>query len=377
MKIAIDAHNLENEQTGVARYLLNMLNVWRNRNDNHQYILYFQNKIPANEILNSHKFIKKIVKNSLGIKSNALWQHFTFPKALKKNNIDILFSPSYISPLFYKGKLAIVLHDICYEAHPEWFSPVNRFLLKEISKYSAKKANIVFTVSEYSKKEIVKYYKVDKEKIFVIYNAADPHFSNIENQSLLSTVKEKYQIKNKFIFFIGSIFNRRYISELLQAFKKIRNNYPQFQLLLIGKNHTYPFIDIERQVQDINILFKDTAIIQQDFIKNDDDLNLLYNAATATIYLSEYEGYGLPLIESMTCSTPVITNSETSLPEIGQNAVLYVDPKSPRDIAAGIEKIILDQNLVKSLREKGIKRSQDFSWEESAKVTIKIIENIK
>lgn len=372
MKIGIDAHNLEEERTGVARYLLNLLNVWKDRKDDNQYILYFQNKIPQNEILDSPKFTKKIIKNIFRIKSNALWEHYSLPHTLKKDQVDIFFSPSYISPIFYKGKIIIVLHDICYEAHPEWFNFSNRILLKEISKISARKAKLIVTVSEHSKNEIIKYYKADKKKIFVAYLGADPKFMPIQNKEKIQEIKEKYKIKDKFIFFVGSMFNRRCIPELLEAFQKIKEKYPDYQLLLIGRNHTYPYINIENTISNINNYFQDEAVLQYNFIEDDNDLNLLYNAAEMTIYLSLYEGFGLPLIESMACGTPVITNQATSLAEVADRAAIFVNPKSSNSIANGIEKIISSSSLQKELQEKGIAQAKKFNWQQTAEETIKL-----
>lgn len=377
MKIGIDAHNLEYEQTGVARYLLNMLITWKDRKDDNEYILYFQNKIPKNKILSSPKFRKKILKNPFGIKSNALWIHHSLPKALKKDCAEILFSPSYISPFLYRGKLAIALHDICYEAHPEWFSPLNKILLKEISKHSAQKADIIFTISQHSKSEIIKYYKVDPQKVYINYCAPDKKFQPTQDQKAIKEIKDKYKIKNEFIFYIGSMFNRRYIPEILQAFQKIKEKHPDYQLLLIGRNHTYPHIKIEKQIAIINKYFKEDAVLHHDNIAKDSDLNLLYNAAKITIYLSSYEGFGLPPVESMACGTPVITNKATSLAEVGNNAVLFVIPQNINNIAEGIEKLITDTTFYNTLKEKGLKKAAEFSWEKSALATINIIEDIE
>jgi len=164
MKIGIDCHNLETNRTGTGRYLINLLQEWSKEN-NPKFILYFKKKIPKDIPTSSN-----MVSRRLGSNSNALFMHYFLPKMAKKDEIDILFCPNYIAPIFYKGDIALTLHDIIYEARPalyNWPSIFDKILLKKVSKISAKKAKIIFTCSEFSKNEILKHYKISPKKVFV------------------------------------------------------------------------------------------------------------------------------------------------------------------------------------------------------------------
>ncbi len=393
MTIAIDARSLEGQKTGVGRYLINLLKYWKGEKDL-RFILYFQNSIPEDKILKSRNFIKKIIKNPINLKSNAFWQHFTLLAALKKDHPIFFFSPSYLLPFFCSIKSAVTIHDISYEARPEWFSLSNRILLRKMSFCAAKKAEIIFTPSNFSKNEIIKYYKVNPEKIKVTPLGVGESFKKKSVQFLpqnnsaavqdnykfddsekIKKIKEKYGIKNKFVFYIGSIFNRRHLSKIIKAFEKL--NLPDYQFLIIGKNHTYPFVDIEKQIQKTNNFLKRNAIIKKDYLF-DEDLILIYNFASLFIWLSDYEGFGLPILESMASATPVITNKTGSIPEVAGDAAIFVkNTTDTEEISQAIYKGLTDENLRKDLIEKGFQQVKKFSWEKCARETLDSIKYLR
>jgi len=367
MIIGIDAHEIEKRPTGVGRVLLSLLKEWNTFDlDKIEFVLYFKNQIPELDLSDSFK------KRILGSKSNALFIHWYLPRAAKKDKVDILFCPGYVAPVFYKGKIALTLHDIIYQARPElynWPNIVDKILLRKVSQISAKKAQVVLTCSDFSKKEILKHYQVNPEKVFSIPLAADESFQPIEGQSRLGEIKKKYQIKDKFILFIGSIFNRRHLPEVVTAFKKINRDSPNYQFLIVGKNHTSPFIDIKTMV--------DERIIRKDYLE-EGDLPLVYNAADLLVWLSDYEGFGLPVLEAMACGTPVVTSNKASLPEVAGEAAIYIkNNKDVNEIEKAIHRGLTDQNLRQSLINKGLEQSKKFSWQKCARETLDALLSIR
>jgi len=406
MKIGIDCHNLESNRMGMGRYLLNLLNYWADLEP--EFILYFKNHVPG-DIPSGKNFKNEILET----KSNAAFEHFLLPKATKKDKIDLFFSPSYILPLRISKKIktAVAVHDISYEAHPEWFSWQNRILLRRVSKKSAKRADIIFTPSEFTKKEILKYWQPNSNKVFVVPLAADQKFryyssaflvrpseadSGLNSKPLrlnsetvpasefktrigtipeLAEILKKYKIKNKFIFYIGAIFNRRFIPECIEAFKQIAEKFPEYQFLISGTNYTHPFVDINYIIKKANADVGREAILKIDYAE-EGDLVYLYNAADLFIYLSSYEGFGLPPIEALACGTPVITTKMGSLAEaVGDSAVFVKNPEDVKEISGAMEKILSDEHFRKELIKKGLKQAQKFSWEKTAKETLKILTN--
>jgi len=225
MLIGIDAHNLEGKRTGVGRYVFNLLNEWSKADSGVRFILYFKNEIPA-DVPKSNNFEYRLLK----IGSTAKFMNWDLGRAAKQDRVDILFCPDYRAPIGYQGKTAITLHDISYEARPEdfnWPSLADKILLKWASKKTAQKAAIIFTPSEFSRQEIIKHYALDPEKIIVTPLAVSPFLSGVAGQA--DEVKEKYGLKNEFGFFVGSMFTRRHLAQVIAAFeeiaKKIKANY--------------------------------------------------------------------------------------------------------------------------------------------------------
>ncbi len=381
MIIGIDAHNLEGNRTGVGRYLLNLLKIWVQissgshsdtatyRSGNSiKFVLYFKDEIPG-DIPKSDRFESKLLKAG----STAKFVHWDLPRAAKKDGIDILFCPGYVAPLIYKGKTALVLHDIIYEAHPEWFnwqSSADKILLKWVSKKSAQKAKIIFTPSEFSRQEIIKYFQVAPKKVAMVSAAADPdlRLSWTQNsQEEIEKIKVKYALKENFIFFVGSIFSRRHLPEMLEAFFRLAREKSDYQMLIGGKNYTQPLIDIDKLIKEKNNVLGRRAILRVDFI-GDSDLKLLYSACAFFIYLSDYEGFGLPPLEAMSCGAPVITSNSASLKEVAGDAAFLIKNNSDvEEIYRAMKRLIDDETLRQQLVKRGGEQAGKFSWEICAK----------
>ena len=374
MRIGIDAHNLEGQRTGVGRYLISLLNEWNkfDLSESLKFILYFKDQIPEDLNLSDEFFEKKVLKNSF-LKSNALFIHYSLSRAAKHDKIDILFCPGYISPIFYRGKIALALHDIIYQARPDlynWSSFWDKILLKKVSQISARKAKTIFVPSEFSRKEVLRCYEVGPDKVFNIPLAVDQSFKQINDKETLKSVKDKYQIKDKFIFYIGSIFNRRHLPEIIKAFESIALKFTDYQFLIIGTNHTSPFTDIDELTRDVNRKLGRPAIVRQDYLTGK-DLAPLYNAADLLVWLSDYEGFGLPVLEALACGTPVITSPMSSIPEVAGESVIYVkDSTNVEEIIRAIDQGLTNQELRQNLIRKGLEQARKFSWQRCARQTL-------
>ncbi|MBA7618475.1 D-inositol-3-phosphate glycosyltransferase [subsurface metagenome] len=351
-KIGIDARSLEGQRTGVGRYLINIIQQWNKLNlpKDLEFILYFKKEIPK-DIPKAKNFKKKILKS----KSNALFVHYFLSRAAKKDKVDVLFCPAYVAPIFFKGKIALTLHDIIYEARPDlynWPSIFDKILLKKVSKISAKKAKIIFTPSNFCKNEIIKYYRVKPEKIFVTPLATDIE----KGKKDISHI-----VKGKYIFYIGSILKRRYIPEIVKAFKRACGELVEpYQFLIIGKNC-------------INLDLNQKGIIHKEYI-DEKYLGSLYANADLFIWLSEYEGFGLPPLEAMTYGTPVITTKAGSLPETVGNAALFIEnPKNIKEIRRKINMVLNNKELREKLIKKGLEQTKKFSWQKTASETLRIM----
>ncbi len=377
MKIGIDAHNLEGKRTGVGRYLFNLLKEWDRSAANNQqsaikFILYFKDEIPA-DLPRSDLFECKLLK----VGSTAKFMHWNLARAAKQDKVDILFCPAYVAPIFYKGKIALVLHDISYEAHPgqfNWNSLADRILLKWISRKAARKAEIIFAPSEFSRQEIIKHYRVSPEKVFFVAAASDFDLPTASSVEEIQAVKRKYRINDKFCFFVGSIFSRRHLPEIISAFGRLAAQRPDFQLLLGGKDYVQKNSIANLIARENDSLGRET-VIHVDFI-GDSDLRSLYSACAFFIWLSDYEGFGLPPLEAMSLGAPVITSDSTSLKEVaGQAALLIKNNSDIEEIYQAMKRLSEDDNLRRQLIEKGKEQARKFSWKKCAEEILKILMN--
>jgi len=366
MKIGIDAHYLEGHITGVGRYLSSLLQEWSSFDlSGVEFVLYFKEKIPENLKL-SNNFKTKLLSPVLGVQSNALFVHYLLPKMAKKDKIDILFCPGYIAPLFYSGKIALALHDIIYQARPDlhnWNSIWDKILLGSVSRISAKRASVIFAPSVFTKKEVLREYGVDKNKIFNISLSADKVFRKIKN---------KNKIKNKYILFVGSLFTRRHLPEVIKSFAKIAKKLPKYKFFIIGENYTQD--NINKLITKTNERLNRQAVLWKKVSWQ--DLPAYYNDASLFIYLSDYEGFGLPVMEAMSCGTPVVTSHSSSLIEVaGKSAIFINDNKNIDEISKAIYRGLTDKKLRAKLIKNSTKQAQKFSWHKCAKETLDVITN--
>lgn len=365
MKIGIDCHHIE-DQRGIKRYILSLLKEWDNlgylKDREHSVICYFRKEIPELEEL--PKEIKTAILKS---RSNILFQHIRLPIEAKRDKLDILFSPSYILPFFYMGKSVVTIHDIVYTVLPEefdWRSRFDRFYLPAAARFSARKATYVLSPSQFTKNEIERMWHVKSEKIFVTPFAGDINF----------TKAQPFLSRKDFLLFIGNIFNRRHIPLLIHVFYKIVKKQPTLRLMLIGKDYTRPSQQIDNLIEEANYKLRREAIIRKDAV-SEEELLRLYYSARALVYLSDYEGFGLPVLEALSCGLPVLTTKKGSLSEIAGDAALYIEnPQSVEEVSRKLLQIITSANLRKSLKSKGIKQAQQFNWNKTAKETWGILQ---
>ena len=375
MKISIDARSLEESTTGVGRYLSNVLRGWKGHSE-HKFILYFKNRVPEAEYLKSGNFELKLIRNPLGFSSNFFFQHVLLPMNIKKDKADFFFSPFYIKPFYCPARSSVSLHDISYEAHPEWFDSKSQLALRKVSKYSARFADLIFTISNFSKNEIMKHYGVADGKIKVTYLACDDALKKEENASKSDEVLGKYKISGKYILYIGTIFTRRHIPDLVRAFARVSREFDDYQLVVIGKNHTHPLVDVDGLMGDVNKKLGRSAILHVDSVK-EEELNSLYGGCEFVVYLSDYEGFGLPVVEAQKFDKPVITTRGSSLVEAGGNSVEYVKHNTENEIYDSIKKLVIDADYKQKLVLSGRENLKRFSWQKCADEILRNIEGIK
>lgn len=284
-----------------------------------------------------------------------------------------LFSP--ISPVIYGSglKTFMVIHDLIPIYYPNGCD--KKFVSKFTDWIKRSHPNAYFCVSDYTAKDLHRFKPESAETPFYkMYLGAEERFKPIENKEEIISAKEKYGIKTpKYFLAVSEITERKNLPHLLRAFASFLKDSEakDISLVLVGPVRK-GYEEVLKQVKGLTD-YQD-KILQTGFVANE-DLTALYCGATAFIYPSLYEGFGLPVLEAMQCGTPVITCNNTSLPEVGGDAVLYINGKDDNQTAQMLYKIYTDKDLAESLRNRGLNRAKEFDWQKTADVVINAVKN--
>lgn len=291
-------------------------------------------------------------------------EQFFLPFYLIKYKIDILFSPSIFHPLFYKLPQIVVVHDVIFLKNNKKINFKNFYfyiLLK-----SLKNKNII-TVSNFSKNDILNFYKSNIPYIHVVYNGL-PEIPFV-NKKFDNNILIKFKIKKPYFFYIGRITYHKNIENLLESFKNFLSKYPYYNLVLSGRIEIKNFFKMIKKLDLYNKIILTGRVTEEEKV-------VLMRNASSFVYVSSYEGFGLPILEAQSLGVPVLTSNITALPEIGGNGALYVDPYNIQEIVDGLEKITFDNKLRSYLIEKGYENIKRFSFRNTANITLKIIEDV-
>jgi glycosyltransferase involved in cell wall biosynthesis len=294
-----------------------------------------------------------------GLKAH-LWEQCILPWRMGNS---VLLSLANTGPLLKKQQ-AITIHDMAFMDHPEWFSRSFRMVYQFLIPRLAKRAKWVLTDSEYSKSRIVHHCYVRANKVFVVHCGVARQFVKVPEAACLE-VLNKHQVSKPYVLCVGSLEPRKNLAGLLRAWATIpaADRLGAELLIVGGAGKSFSGLGFE-QLPDATRLLG---------YVDDADLPALYSGAKAFVYPSLYEGFGLPPLEAMACGTPVITSNVTSIPEVVGEAALLIDPKSPKQIADAIRKLLADGILQQQLREKGMAQAQEFTWEKAAQRVIQIL----
>lgn len=281
---------------------------------------------------------------------------------------DIFFSPSHYAPRYAPMPTTISIMDVSYIYFPELFHKNDLFQLTHWTKYSAKNAKKVFTISNYSKNAIIKVYKKKADDVIVTYPGIrqEKETKTMTKAELL----KKYDISSNYVLFVGTLQPRKNIARLIEAMSIVlkTSKEKELQLVVVGKKG-WLYEEILAAPEKFGI--KDSVNFL-DFVPTE-DLPSLYEHALCYVLPSLYEGFGLPVLEAMKYGCPVITSNVSSLPEAGGDAAEYINPENVQDIAEKIEKVVDSEKLRKEMREKGYKHIKRFSWEKAAKETLDVL----
>jgi len=360
MKIAIDARKWRDY--GIGTYVRNVVRHLARLDGETTYFLFCDRADEATLRDLAANFVP-VVDESAGY---GLREHYSIPLKLRSLGADLLHTPHYVLPLLCRQPAVTTIHDCIHLLFPEYLP--NRMALRyaRLMMGSAiRRSALVFTVSEASRRDILSFYPdADPDRVQVVPNAIDAAILEDPGEEEMERVKERYQIRGRFVLYAGNVKPHKNLDRLIAAFGllKQRPGHEDLKLLIIG-DEVNKYGSLRRNVE--------AAGVRQDvrffgFVP-DTTLAALYRLASVFAFPSLYEGFGLPPLEAMACGTPVVTSRLSSLPEVVGDAALLVDPYSIEDIASGLELVLNDDTLRADLVARGHDRVTHFSWERSVR----------
>src|SRR5688500_44748 len=360
MKIAIDARKWRDY--GIGTYVRNLVRHLASLDRETTYFL-FCDRADEPTLRDLAANFVPVVEDSTGY---SLQEHFTIPAKLHRLGAQLLHTPHYVLPLLCRKRSIVTIHDCIHLLFPQYLPNRAAYVYARAMMGNAvRRSDLVLTVSEASRRDILRFYPhADPDRLQVVPNAIDEAILEHPGEEEMERVRERYQIRGRFVLYAGNIKPHKNLDRLIAAFGllKQRPGHEDVKLLIIG-DEVNKYGSLRRSVE--------TAGVRQDvrffgFVPSK-TLSALYRLASVFAFPSLYEGFGLPPLEAMACGTPVVTSRISSLPEVVGDAALLVDPYSVEDIAGALGRVLGDAELRASLVAKGRARVQDFSWERSAR----------
>ncbi len=365
MRIGIDARVLDRPITGTGRYLLNILKELPNHDLKNEYFLFSNSNLPVD------KTFYKIVSHKpslLPLKLfSPIWLNSTLPRLIEKNKIDLLFEPNVLLPLVDLGKIKCisVVHDVIFKVYKEYYPFFYRQYLSLLLPPSLKKSDCVVTVSELSKNDIIKYYRIPKEKIQVVYNTASEQFKprGFDDAGDSDILKE-YFLPKKYLLYVGVVEKRKNILGIIKILDLLEKKGSQLQLVIIGKagydsDTILPEISKRKNIKYFNFV-------------SDEALAYIYNSAFAFIFPSFYEGFGIPPLEAMQSAIPVLSSNTSALVEVVGEGGLIHNPYDHTEYVNDILNLERDSEYYSLMKSKALEQSKKFSIKETTKQLVGI-----
>src|SRR5580765_6501533 len=349
MKIAIDVHSLGTQAGGNETYFRQLVRgLLRDQSDN-SYNLFYSHPSVLNEFPWDARFnLSKIPANPLQRICVSL------PHLLQKTKPDV-FHCQYVKPPFVKTRTVVTIHDLAHEHYPEFFHPLEAVRMKTLVRWTAGRADHILTVSEFSAADISRRFDVPREKITVAYQAAAPDFQPRDREHCQEHIAKTYGIRPPFLLYVGRIQARKNLPRLVEAYAHLRKQGINTTLVMVGKKD-WQSDQVLIKIKDLGLEYQ---VVFPGFVPFA-DLPLFYNAADVFVFPSIFEGFGLPVVESMASGIPTITSYGSSLEEVAGNGALLIDPLDTGSIADAMGKVLTDPQLHQQLAIRGLKRSMQF-----------------
>lgn len=367
MRIGISGY-VGNRLTGIGRVLINVVDELAKQHPEDEYIIFRNFDFKDYDVLNGHKniILVNVPYTKDSTLKNILWHQWLFQRLLKKNKCDLAYIPNFTLLLWKVVPTIVTIHDLIEYNVPDKFSKSRMFYRKRIcDPLMAKRSDCILTVSESSRNDIIKFLHQNPSKVRVTPNAVDHSIFRKYNKNEIMSTLSRYGLEYKgYLLFVGTIdYPGKNIKTVLDAFFDMKSHGTiDKKLVIVGKegyNSKVIYDAVNSSTYKNDVIF--TGYLP------DDDLPKLYAGSQIMLYLSLYEGFGLPVLEAMACATPVICSNTSCFPEIVGELDVCVSPTNVKEVENKILGIISDDSYRRIMSEKCYQKALNFSWKESAR----------
>ncbi len=359
MRIAIDVRKYND--FGIGTYVRNLVHHLERIDQETEYVLLCRPQDQGKIQVTSPNF-RTVVEPA---PPYSISEQVRIPMTLLREHIDLFHAPHYVLPPAIHCRSVVTIHDCIHLMFPQYLPGRLAHAYAKVQLWTAAhRSDRVLTVSEASKLDILRRFRVPADKVTVVYNAIDERLSHESTDEDVERVSVRYQLKDPFALYVGNIKPHKNLERLIEAFHQLRQEsaFEALKLVIIG-DEISKYQGLRRAVH-VHKLHKHVRFLG--FVPLE-TLSVLYRLASVFVFPSLYEGFGLPPLEAMYYGTPVVTSNVSSLPEVVGDAAMLVDPYSSESIADGMRRVLTDEHLRAFLRERGMARAREFSWERSVR----------
>jgi glycosyltransferase involved in cell wall biosynthesis len=363
MKVAIDVHSIGTQAGGNETFYRQLLQGLQSDGSPNRYTLFYTRAEAASSLQLDDRFAWKQIPSD-PVRRIC----FSLPRMLSAVQPNV-FHGQYILPPRMKTRSVLTIHDLAHERYPQFSPLLEGFRMRKLVPWSARRADHIITVSEYSARDIERLYGIPRSRITVAYQAPAERFRPRDKQNCRAHLEHAYGIRQPFLLYVGRLQARKNLVRLVEAFARVRSRHPDLILVMVGK----PDLHYEKLLARIDELRLKEVVVFPGYISGD-DLPLFYNAAELFVFPSIFEGFGLPVMESMASGLPTITSAGSCLEEIVGGGGLLIDPMSVDSIADAITRLLENPDVRRQVMERGLRRSAFFS---TAAFTDKVLDVYK
>ncbi len=364
MPIILDARTAIDHFPGIGRYVVNLAHALTRVAPALDLRLLIDQAVPMTRLA-----LPDLPRIDCAISPFALQQQWIVPKHLRAAHATLYHSPYYLMPYRPGVPAVLTCYDLIPLIYPQYFSWIQCLIYRAAHHLALRTARLILAISEATKADLVRMFHVDPQRIVVTPLAADAHFTP-QAAAVIDAVRQKYHLPEDYVLYFGSNKPHKNLPRLVEAFSQSAIRHPKSDIYLVIAGQWDARYPKAKQLATQNTRVQFIGPV------SDDDLPALYSGARLFVFPSLYEGFGLPALEAMACGTPVACSRRSSLPEVIGDAGVTFDPTNVQSIADAIGQVIDDRSRQSSLREFGLQRAAQFTWERTARQTLDVYQSI-